>query len=114
MMNKKYRIKKSEEIELVMKKGYSKANRYFIVYKYKNPTNQHFRMAVSVGKKIGIAVIRNQIKRRIRAITSMHKHCIPKNFDYFIITRIGCADLDYNEFKKNLEHIYKLMNMIPK
>ena len=34
MMQKNYRIKKSSEIEQVMKNGRSKANPYFIVYKY--------------------------------------------------------------------------------
>ena len=113
-MKREYRIKKTKEIDLVMKKGYSKANRYFIVYKYKNPANKHFRIALSVGKKIGIAAVRNKTKRRIRAITTLHKHHINQKFDYFIIARASCADLDYDAFKQNLEHIYKMMNIIPK
>ena len=52
-MQKCYRIKKSQEIEQVMKKGRSKANPYFIVYKYAKNDNDNFRIAISVGKKIG-------------------------------------------------------------
>lgn len=113
-MKKDYRIKRSQEIEMVMKKGKSKANPYFIVYKHANPGTDHFRLALSVGKKIGNAPERNKIKRRIRAITSEYKDQLDPKFDYFIIARKGAAELDFPMFKKNLEQIYQRMHMIPK
>jgi len=113
-MKKEYRIKKSQEIETVMKKGFSKANRYFIVYKYANPGHPNFRIAISVGKKLGIAVTRNQIKRRIRAICTEHKDAMDPRFDYFIIARKGISDIDFQTFQENLEQIFIKMKIIPK
>jgi len=113
-MKKEFRVKKSQEIEMIMKKGSSKANPYFIIYKYQNPNNKHFRIAISVGKKVGIAVTRNQVKRRIRAITTEHKDQMNPNYDYFIIARKGVEQLDYKDFKLKLEQIYRKMNIIPK
>ena len=113
-MKKEYRVKKSKEIETIMKKGVSKSNPYFIIYKYRNPNYENFRIAISVGKKIGIAVTRNQVKRRIRAITNEYKHQIDPNYDYFIIVRKGVENLDYKDFQIKLEQVYRKMNILPK
>ena len=113
-MQKCYRIKKSQEIEQVMKKGRSRANPYFIVYKYAKNDNDNFRIAISVGKKIGKAVERNKVKRYIRNVTTEHKHEMKHNYDYFVIARKVVKDLDYVKFKENLEQLYKKMNIIPK
>lgn len=113
-MQKSYRIKKSQEIEKVMKKGRSKANPYFIVYKYVKQDNDNFRIAISVGKKIGKAVERNKIKRYIRNVTTEHKHEMNPHYDYFVIAREGVKDLDYATFKEKLEQLYKKMDIIPK
>ena len=83
-MQKSYRIKKSQEIEQVMKRGRSKANPYFIVYKYANKETDNFRIAISVGKKIGKAFERNKIKRYIRNVTTEHKHEMNPDYDYFV------------------------------
>ena len=114
MMQKNYRIKKSSEIEQVMKNGRSKANPYFIVYKYKKTDNENFRIAISVGKKIGNAVERNKVKRYIRNVTTEHKQTIASNYDYFVIARKGVKELDYVSFKEKLEQLYKKMDIIPK
>lgn len=113
-MQKNYRIKKSKEIEQVMKKGRSKANPYFIVYKYPNKTNSNFRIAISVGKKVGKAFERNKIKRYIRTVTTEHKNQINPQYDYFIIARKGVKDLDYHMFKEQLERLYYKMGIINK
>ena len=113
-MQKNYRIKKSSEIEQVMKNGRSKANPYFIVYKYKKTDNENFRVAISVGKKIGNAVERNKVKRYIRNVTTEHKQTIDSNYDCFVIARKGVKELDYVSFKEKLEQLYKKMDIIPK
>jgi len=113
-MKKEYRIKKSQEIEMVMKKGFSKASPYFIVYKCANPKHSNFRLAISVGKKLGNAVVRNKVKRRIRAICTKHTAVIDPKFDYFIIARKGAADIDFQTFEIGLEQILARMKIIPK
>ena len=113
-MQKSYRIKKSQEIEQVMKRGRSKANAYFIVYKYANKETDNFRIANSVRKKIGKAFESNKIKRYIRNGTTEHKHEKNSEYDYFVIVRKGVKDLDYATFKEKLEQLYKKMDIIPK
>lgn len=113
-MQKRYRVKKSKEIEQIMKRGRSKSNPHFIIYKYPKPENQNFRMAISVGKKVGNAVTRNKVKRYIRNVMNEHKKEIQADFDFFIISRKGVADLDYVTFKNSLENLLRKSNIIAK
>ena len=81
---------------------------------YKKTDNENFRIAISVGKKIGNAVERNKVKRYIRNVTTEHKQTIDSNYDYFVIARKGVKELDYVSFKEKLEQLYKKMDIIPK
>ena len=65
-MRKSYRVKKESEFQRVFETHNSVANRKFIIYQMAKPGQKHFRVGISVGKKIGNAVHRNWVKRRIR------------------------------------------------
>ncbi|MGL4335914.1 MAG: ribonuclease P protein component [Turicibacter sp.] len=113
-MQKRYRVKKSKEIEHIMRKGRSKSTPYFIVYKIQKVENKNFRVAISVGKKIGNAVTRNKVKRYIRNVMNNNKENINETYDYFIIARKGVADLDHDTFTKNLESLLRKSDVIKK
>ena len=108
-MKKEYRIKTSDDIELVMKKGYSKANRTFIVYKYSNPNTKKYRIAISAPKKLGKAVVRNKVKRQIRAILQQNDVLLQEGYDYFIIARPDILTVDFQMATKQMIHILNLI-----
>lgn len=107
-MKKSQRIKKNEEFQTVFKKGKSFANRQFIVYTYKKPEQEQFRIGLSVSKKIGNAVTRNRIKRYIRQAFLEMKDELKQDLDYVIIARKQAADIDFHTAKKNLQHVLKI------
>jgi len=112
-MKKIYRIKKSDEIELVMKKGFSKANRTFIVYKYRNAAVEKYRVAISAPKKLGKAVVRNKVKRQIRAILQQNDSYLKDGHDYFIIARPDILEIDFATAIKQMKHIMRLVHQPP-
>lgn len=113
-MKKDYRIKSNKEFQKVFKNGESVANRQFIVYKLRNDEIQHFRIGLSVSKKIGNAVVRNQVKRYIRqAFTDLKADLNPK-FDYIIIARKPTNDMDYFQVQKSLIHVLKIAKALPR
>ncbi|MDN8848033.1 ribonuclease P protein component, partial [Staphylococcus aureus] len=61
-MEKAYRIKKNSDFQFIYKKGKSVANKQFVVYTIVNKELEHFRLGISVSKKLGNAVVRNRIK----------------------------------------------------
>ena len=106
-MKKRFRVKKEKDFSAIFKKGESFANRKFVIYRLEN-NETHFRVGLSVSKKLGNAVTRNQIKRRIRHVLIQNSHQIVDNVDFVVIARKGVEILDYAEMEKNLLHVLKL------
>ncbi|EGV02852.1 ribonuclease P protein component [Streptococcus sp. CM6] len=106
-MKKSFRVKREKDFKAIFKDGTSFANRKFVVYQLENQQN-HFRVGLSVSKKLGNAVTRNQIKRRIRHILQSVKGSLVEHVDFVVIARKGVETLDYAEMEKNLLHVLKL------
>jgi len=107
-MKKAFRIKKNNDFQDVFKKGKSVANRQFVIYVLKKEGQEHFRIGLSVSKKIGNAVKRNQIKRYIRQVFHELEDLIDHGKDYVIIARKPTAEMDFHEVKSSLEHVLKV------
>jgi len=108
-MRKSYRIKKENEFQYVYSKGKSVANRNFVLYTMPKEKQKHFRVGISVGKKVShTAGGRNRIKRYIRQSLLELKPEIPQELDFLIIARKPAVDLDMFESKKNIVHLLKL------
>ena len=103
-MNKKYIIRKNEEIQKLLKVSKKIVNKYFVVYYSKNSLG-YSRFCISVSKKIGKANVRNLYRRRIKDI--LMKNNVDINFDYVIILRKSILDVDYLVIKKELLNVLK-------
>ena len=106
-MRKNQRVKKNEEFQQVFKHGQSFANRQFVIYVLSRKDGDLFRIGLSISKKIGNAVVRNQIKRYVRQCFFEMKDQIHDGNEYVIVARKPAADMDYFEVKKSLTHVLK-------
>ena len=106
-LRKSFRVKKEKDFNAIFKEGESVANRRFVIYRLAN-SQEHIRVGLSVSKKLGNAVMRNQIKRRIRHILINHGNELVDNIDFIVIARKGVENLDYAELEKNLLHVLRL------
>ncbi|MBN6889953.1 ribonuclease P protein component [Cytobacillus horneckiae] len=113
-MKKEFRVKKNKEFQEAFKRGKSFANRQFVVYSLQKDEQSHFRIGLSVSKKIGNAVMRNQIKRYIRQAFHELDADLKQNYDFIIIARKPTADMDFFEIKKSLIHVLKLSKVLNK
>ena len=112
-MEKAYRIKKNIEIEEILKGKNSVGNKNYVIYIRKNHETNHFRLGMSVSKKIGNAVVRNREKRRIKHVfLSLKDQLLP--YDIFIIARNNSLDLDFMEVNKNITYLLNKKNIIKK
>lgn len=105
MLKKSYRIKKSEEFQTVFKQGKSFANRELVIYYKRKRSQDHFRIGISVGKKIGNAVTRNRIKRYIRESFNQLKYEIKPSIDIIIIARNRTAQMNFHQVKRSVTHL---------
>jgi ribonuclease P protein component len=111
-MRKEYRIKKNKEFQEIFKNGKSVANRQFVIYTLNKPNQSHFRIGLSVSKKIGNAVTRNRIKRYVRQTFHELDGQLHNETDYIIIARKPTAEMDFFEVKKSLMHVLKLARVL--
>ena len=73
-------IKKTADFKRVYKFGKAASNRFFVMYVLPNDRNQT-RLGLSIGKKIGKAVVRNKLRRWI------------KEFFRLNVIDLDCADI---------------------
>lgn len=103
-MNKKFIIRKNEEIQEIVKTSKKIVSKYFIVYYRKNDYSYN-RFCISVSKKIGKAHTRNLFKRRIKDILIKNK--LNYSNDYVIILRNAVTDILYDKMKYELLDVLK-------
>ncbi|OZM56564.1 ribonuclease P protein component [Lottiidibacillus patelloidae] len=111
-MKKRFRIKKNEDFQEIFRKKKSVANRQFVIYILDKPEQKHFRVGLSVSKKLGNAVTRNRIKRYIREAIKELKEDLYENKDFLVIARHPVSDMDFHEVKKSLLHVMKIAKLI--
>lgn len=103
-MNKKFIVRKNEEIQEIIKSNKKIVSKYFVMYYVKNDLNYN-RFCISVGKKIGKAHTRNLYKRRIKDI--LMKNNINSSYDYVIILRTAIIGIPYDKLSIELIKVLK-------
>ncbi len=106
-MNKQFVVKRNEDFNKIIKEGKKKLNSCFIVYYLPSFSNtDHFRIGISVGKKLGNAPYRNYEKRVIRSIITQNMKSIVK-YDYVVIARPRCKSVDFATKERELIKLFK-------
>lgn len=101
MLKKQYRLKKRKEFGFIYKNGkYSACKILSVTYckGYKKPCKVGF----SVSNKIGNAVVRNKIKRRLRDCTSKIIGKLNDNYNYVIVAREPISETSYKDINESL------------
>ena len=62
-------------------RGKNKAGKFMVVYVMKNRLGPVVRLGITVSKKLGHAVTRNRIRRRIREAYRLHEQEIKNGYD---------------------------------
>ena len=104
-MKRIFSLKRNEEIgKIIQLRKYIK-NDSFVIYFFLKNDSKYARACISVSKKVGNAVVRNKIKRQIRAmIVEIFDFNI--NNDYVIIVKHNYVNYDFDENKSKLNDLY--------
>lgn len=104
-MKKQFRLKKNQEISKIVNLRQVINSASFAIY-YQPNNLEYTRVCVSVSKKLGIAVIRNKIKRQVREMVDKVFE-FNHSKDYVIVVRKKYFDFSFQENLKILEISYK-------
>ena len=104
-MRKELRIKKSQEFSEIMKHRRFYSSPVMTIY-VKPKAQERNRVGLSVGKKVGNAVMRNKVKRQLRMMVQ-ETYTFEENFDTIILVRDKFVEESYESNKKVLEMLLK-------
>jgi ribonuclease P protein component len=98
-------LSKNDEFKNILK-GQKKSNKYFTVFfkKLLNKNSKFLNISFVAKKKLGNAVKRNKIKRKLRNITNEAIKKISLNFDYsyLVIAKETILKDEYTVIKKTM------------
>lgn len=99
-MKKKFIVKDTRDFQDIIKNGFCKKNKSFVIHYRKNKL-PYDRYGISVSKKLGNAVFRNKYKRKIRVIADNYKKLYINHKDYIIILRKNALEKSFAELEKD-------------
>lgn len=77
------------------------ANGYLVLYA--RPNRSHInRVGITASKKLGHAVVRNRVRRRLREIYRLNEALFAPGWDIVVVARSRCIDADFQK----LTHAY--------
>lgn len=95
-MKRRHRLSRSRDFDSVYRKGRSVSNRYLVLYSFPREDGElgldEPRLGLAVSRKVGGAVARNRIKRRLRAAFDEVSEGLADGSDYVLIARPGLVE----------------------
>ena len=98
-MKSRVTLKKNSDFRRLYAKGKSAVNPYLVVYCRKNRENRN-RFGYTVSAKLGHAVVRNRVRRRLREIVRLNGARLVPGYDVVIVARSRCVDAEYRKMEE--------------
>jgi len=112
-MKKIITIKRSRDFSRAFKRGKSVADKYLVIYIYKNNIEIN-RIGISIGKKVGNSVNRNRVKRLIRENYRQIKASLEVGFDVIFIPRQLSKDAKCKDIYNSIFKLFKKLGILSK
>jgi ribonuclease P protein component len=94
-------IKDSRTYQKVFTQGSFQADRLLVLYRRPNRTGES-RFGFAVSRKLGGAVVRNRVRRRLKEICRRHQAVFPAGYDYVVIARPPAVEAEYRALEGSL------------
>ena len=92
------RIRRKSDFASLYRDGGRFRGRYFHLVFRKNELG-HSRVAVVASRKVGSAVVRNRVKRRLRELFRRHKELLREPMDLIVIARPESGEAGFSDLR---------------
>ena len=72
------------------------ANSYMVLYARRNRTDTN-RVGITVSKKLGHAVVRNRVRRRLREVYRLNEEAFAPGWDIVVVARTKAIHADFGK-----------------
>ena len=94
-------MKKTEEFRKCYENGKSYADRFIVLYVWKNDSSYN-KVGISCSKKVGNSVVRHRFARLVREAYRLHEDMFNSGLDIVVVARACAGDASYFDIEKSL------------
>lgn len=106
-------LKQNHIFSRLYAKGKSQVTPHLALYTRKNGS-QHSRLGITVSTKLGHAVTRNRVRRRLREIYRLHEEQLLPGYDVVIVARVRAVYSKYSELERSFLKAAKALGLLRK
>ena len=103
--------KENYEFRRIYRKGKSAVSPQLVIYCQRNRRG-HSRLGVSVSTKLGCAVVRNRVRRRIREIYRLNKAKMLPGYDLIVVARVRAVETDYQKLDRTYLRLLEQLDLL--
>ena len=104
------RLRKNREFQQVYRRGKSYREQDLVLIVKKGPAG--YRVGFTCGKKVGNAVVRNKVRRRMKENFRHMAYRLMGNVDLVFVARASAKDADYGRLGKTMEKLLSKAGVI--
>ena len=104
-------LKRNHEFKRLYNKGKSAASQCAVVYLRRNGSNQN-HLGVTVSAKLGGAVQRNRIRRRIKEIYRINEALLTAGYDIVIVARLRSRLAGFKELESSILSLLRKLGVM--
>ncbi|MAE94756.1 MAG: ribonuclease P protein component [Deltaproteobacteria bacterium] len=101
-LRRRERLRSSKDFRRVNRTGRRSSGRHFVIVSAKGREPGLTRLGLAVSRRVGNAVQRNRVKRRVRSWFRRERGNVPEGLDLVVIARRGAADRSGSEVAAEL------------
>ena len=109
-------LNKNHEFRRLYNKGKSAASKYVVVYCIRNNSVRNNRpenrLGVTVSTKLGNAVQRNRIRRRLKEIYRINEQSFRKGYNIVLVARQSSRNAGWNELVSSVIFLFTKLGLI--
>jgi len=104
-------LKKNYEFKRLYNKGKSAASKYLAVYIRRNGSQKN-RLGITVSTKLGGAVKRNRIRRRLKEAYRINEHLLHKGYDIVLVARMSSQNAKWTDLLTSTLTLFDKMGLM--
>lgn len=103
-MNFTVSLKENRQFRRLYAKGKSVVSPYLAIYYRKNGTPQSY-LGITVSGKLGNAVVRNLLRRRLREIYRLQEPSLQAGYTIVVVARVRAVHATYQELDRSFQKL---------